>query len=107
MEKNIWSISRLLREHPHLELRNEPSLDSLECPSQTPFWPASRSVVEQAGHKRVWGWRPQTIKEAHFEAQYQDVLAAALNSTGYFFPTSIFPEVQCFGKVYLGFLRNV
>ena len=36
-QKNIQSISRLLRERPHPGLRNEPPLDSLDPQSLNPF----------------------------------------------------------------------
>ena len=36
-QKNIQSISRLLRERPHAGLRNEPPLDSLDPQSLNPF----------------------------------------------------------------------
>ena len=49
MGKNIQSISRLLREHPNPELRNEPPLDSLELPSTNPVMAASLLVGAEEG----------------------------------------------------------
>ena len=46
-QKNIRWISRVPWERPHLELRNEPPLDSLEKPYPKPFY---GQPLEQAGH---------------------------------------------------------
>ena len=57
MGKNIQSISRLLRERPCPQLRNEPPFDSLELPSPNPFM-ASLWIGSGEGLaiKGFWDW---------------------------------------------------
>ena len=47
--ENIQTILRLLRERPHPDLRNEPSLDGLELPAPNPFR-ASGFGLDSVGH---------------------------------------------------------
>ena len=60
MAKNIQSISRLLREHPHPGLQNEPPLDSLDPQSPNPFMASpSPDPIQRLAIKgfRDWGSR--------------------------------------------------
>ena len=59
-QKNIQSISRLLRERPHPGLQNEPPLDSLDPQSPNPFMASpSPDPIQRLAIKgfRDWGSR--------------------------------------------------
>ena len=85
-QKKFRSISRLPRERPYPELRNEPPLDSLEKPVPNP-------LLASLLQTRSRGWplkglgvaSPDHQVGAHFEAHGEGVLMAPSKSSGYSF----------------------
>ena len=88
--------SRLPRERPYPELRNEPPLDSLEKPVPNPLM-ASLWIGSGAGWplKGLGLASPNYQVGAHFEALDKGVLVAASKSIETFFAISTFPELRC------------
>ena len=103
MEKDIQLISRLLRERPHPELRNEPPLDSLEKPVPNPLM-ASLWIGSGAGWplKGLGLASPNYQVGAHFEALFKGVLMAASKSIETFFYHFNFPRTA----VHVNHIRN-
>ena len=84
-QKNIQSISRLLRERPHPGLQNEPPLDSLDPQSPNPFMASpSPDPIQRLAMEGFRDWDLDYQVGAHFEALDEGVCVAALKSTGYF-----------------------
>ena len=80
-QKKFRSISRLPRERPYPELRNEPPLDSLEKPVPNPLL-ASLWIGSGAGWplKGLGVASPDYQVGAHFEGLDQGVLMTVLKS---------------------------
>ena len=95
-QKKVRWISRLPRERPYPELRNEPPLDSLEKPVPNPLM-ASLWIGSGAGWplKGLGLASPNYQVGAHFEALVKGVLVAASKSIETFYIISTFPELQC------------
>ena len=82
-------------ERPHLELRNEPPLDSLGKPPPNPLM-ASLWIGSGAGWpiKGLGLASPDYQVGAHLEAVDKGVLVAASNSIETFFTISTFPKAR-------------
>ena len=88
-QKNAQRISSLPRERPHLELRNEPPLDSLEKLLPNPLMASLLQTRSRGWPLKVLGLAsPDYQVGAHFEALDEGVLMAVLKSFEHFFAIS-------------------
>ena len=93
-QKNIQSISRLLRKHPHSGLRNEPPLDSLDPQSLNPFM---ASLWIRSGYDMKVGKSAETYQVgAHFKALIKAILVAPSRTLEKFFSFHVsLPRCEC------------